>query len=167
MDVTVAIAILAAAVGIGYAMSRASKVRKELNEFADVEKPKRLSKREKRLAQIRAAEPEYIAPTIDDLVTEEIVATGADQIPGGAGLAPAVLLKVYRRDTAVGDDCKPETRQFVVGDGIEPADAGVEDVKLICDSHEPASDVNDTAVENAALEGADGDDTPGIEPEPN
>ena len=105
MDVTVAIAILLAAAGIGYAMSKASKIRKELNEFADVEKPKRLSKREKRLEQIRAGEPEYVPPTIDDLVSEEIVEIGADQIPGGEGLAPAVLLRVYRRDTAPNDDC--------------------------------------------------------------
>ena len=135
MDATVAIAILIAAVGIGYAMSRASKVRKELTEFA-VEKPKRQSKRQKRLEQIRAAEPDYVAPSIDDLVAEEIIDTGADQIPGGEGLAPAVLLKVYRRDTDSGDDCEPADRRFVVAEGIEPADAGIDDVRLLCESHE-------------------------------
>jgi len=112
VDVTVAIAILIAVAGIGYAMSKASKVRKELNEFADVEKPKRLSKREKRLEQIRAGEPEYVPPTIDDLVSEEVVEIGADQIPGGEGLAPAVLLRVYRRDTAPDDDCAPADRRI-------------------------------------------------------
>ena len=149
MDVTIAIAILIAAAGIGYAMSKASKVRKELTEFADIEKPKRMNKREKRLAQIRAAEPEYVAPSIDDLVSEEIIETGADQIPGGEGLAPAVLLRVYRRDTAPDDDCAPADRRFVVADGIELADAGLDDVRLLCTTHETAPPVDGMGVDDA------------------
>ena len=158
MDVTVAIAILLAAAGIGYAMSKASKIRKELNEFADVEKPKRLSKREKRLEQIRAGEPEYVPPTIDDLVSEEIVEIGADQIPGGEGLAPAVLLRVYRRDTAPNDDCAPADRRFVVADGIELGDAGLEDVRLLCMTHETAPPVDGMDVDDAEVNSTDIDD---------
>ena len=58
MNGTVAFAIIIAAVGVGYAMNRASRIRKQLSEIADIETPKRQSKRQKRLEQIRAAEPE-------------------------------------------------------------------------------------------------------------
>jgi hypothetical protein len=133
---SIALAVIIAAIGIGYAMSRITKMRRELPEFAEKEaKPKRQSKREKRLEQIRAAEPVYVAPSIDDLVAAEIADTHVDEIPGGEGLTSAVMLKVFHRDTAVAETCLPGDRRFVIAAGVEPADADVEDVKLICEGH--------------------------------
>jgi hypothetical protein len=138
--VTIAFAILIAAIGIGYAMSRVARIRKELPEFAEKEaKPKRQSKREKRLEQIRAAEPEYVPPSIDDLIAEEIADLGVDKIPGGEGLAPAVLLKAYRRDTHAADTCAPKDRRFVLAGGVAAGDAGVDDVQLVCAEHPDAT----------------------------
>lgn len=136
-----AIAVLIAAVAIGYAMSRVAKIRKELPEIAEKQKrPKRKSKRQKRLEQIRAAEPEYVPPTIEDLVAEEIADLGVDEIPGGDGVAPPVLLKVYKRDTAPDDDCPPAERRYVVANGVDASEAGEQDVRLICvGHHDPGS----------------------------
>ena len=133
---TVALAVLIAAVGIGYALSRVARIRKELPELAEAEKkPKRKSKREKRLEQIRAEEPEYVPPSIDDLIAAEIAETGVKDIPGGEGLPAAVLLKVFRRDTATAETCPPAERRFVLADGVNAAEAGVDDVRLICEGH--------------------------------
>ena len=135
---TIAIAIIIAAIGIGYTMSRMSKIRKEMPELAETaKKPPRVSKRQKRLEQIRAAEPEYIPPSIDDLVAEEIAEIGIDRIPGAEGLAPAVLLRVFRRDTPDTDRCLPERRRFVVANDISPSEVDIEDVRLVCEDHPP------------------------------
>lgn len=142
MDPAIALAMLIAAVGVGFAMSRISKIRKEMPpEMAErMQKPKRMSKREKRLQQIRADEPEYVPPTIDDLVAAEIAETGVDRIPGGEGLPTAVLLKVFRRDTSVAETCPPEDRRFVLAGGVDPNRATVDDVNLVCDSHPSPAD---------------------------
>ena len=96
MSPSLAIAILIAAIGVGFAMSLVAKVRKEMAELTEAEpKPKRQSRSKKRLEQIRAAEPEYVAPSIDDLIVEEVTETGVDRIPGGHGLEVAVRLKVF------------------------------------------------------------------------
>jgi hypothetical protein len=130
--VALALAVLIAAIGIGYAMSRIMKIRKELPEFAE-EKPKRQSKREKRLEQIRSAEPEYTPPSIEDLVAAEIADEGLDDVPGGEDLAPTVKLKVYRRDAPRIDACPPEARRYVIAAGVVPSEAGVDDVHMICE----------------------------------
>ena len=135
-----AIAIVIAAIGIGYAMSRVVKIRKDLPELAEG-KPNRLSKREKRLEQIRAPEPEYVAPSIDDLVAAEIAEAGLDDIAGGQGVAPTVKLKVYRRDAPHIERCPPESRRYVLEADVDPSDAGVDDVRLICEgSPEPSAE---------------------------
>lgn len=149
-DMAIVLAVLIAAFGVGFAMSRVSKIRKELPELAErAQKPKRQSKREKRLEAIRAAEPEWEAPSIEDLVAAEIEETGVDRIPGGEGLATAVLLKVYRRDTTVAETCAPEDRRFVLAAGVDAAVADVDDVKLVCNSHpdtaESSPESSDTA----------------------
>ena len=143
MSPSLAIAILIAAIGVGFAMSRVAKVRKEMAELTEAEpKPKRQSRSKKRLEQIRAAEPEYVAPSIDDLIIEEVTETGVDRIPGGHGLEVAVRLKVFRRDTPATDTCLPERRRFVLNEGVNAADAGLDDVKLVCEDH--ANDEPDT-----------------------
>ena len=150
---SIAIAAIIAAIGIGYAMSRIAKMRRELPDFAEKEaKPKRQSKREKRLEQIRAAEPVYVPPSIEDLVAAEIADTHVDEIPGGEGLSSAVMLKVFRRDTGVAETCLAADRRFVVAPGVDPADADVNDVKLICETHPPETSGSDAGGESAAAE---------------
>ena len=140
-----AFAVVIAAIGIGYAMSRVMKLRNQMAELTEVEKkPKRQSKREKRLEQIRAGEPVYVPPSIDDLIAEEIAETGVDRIRGGEGLAIAIRLKAFRRDTTAAEDCAPEDRRFVVADGIGAADAGLDDVRIICEAHSADGSRNDT-----------------------
>jgi len=136
MDLAVVIAILLAAFGVGWAMSRASKLRKEFPELAD-KKPPRVSKRQKRLEQIRAAEPEFTPPSIEDLIAEEIKDAGIDRIEGAAAIQPTVLLKAYRRDEHLAKDCPGESLRFVVADGVEPEHADIDDVRLECDAPRP------------------------------
>jgi hypothetical protein len=140
-DIAIVLAVVIAAFGVGFAMSRVSKIRKELPELAEQSrKPKRQSKREKRLEAIRAAEPEWEPPSIEDLVAAEIEETGVDRIPGGEGLPTAVLLKVFRRDTTTAETCAPEDRRFVLAAGVHAADAGVDDVRLVCETHTASSE---------------------------
>jgi hypothetical protein len=151
--VEIAIAVLIAAVGIGIAMSRLTKVRKEFPELAEkAEKPKRMTKRQKRLEQIRAAEPEYVPPSIDDLIAEEIADLGIARVAGADDLSPAVALKVYRRDTPDMETCPPEDRRFVVAEGVDAATASVDDVRLVCDEH-PVSGPDPSAPRTAGDDG--------------
>lgn len=132
-SVAVVIAIVLAGIGVGYAMNRASSVRKELADVAE-QKPPRQSKRQRRLEQIRAAEPEFTPPSIEDLIDAEIADAGIDQIQGAAGIPPAVLLKTYRRDEDVARKCPTGKLQFVIAEGVDAAAAEVEDVALRCDA---------------------------------
>ena len=58
MSPSLAIAILIAAIGVGFAMSRVAKVRKEMAELTEAEpKPKRQSRSKKRLEQSEPLNP--------------------------------------------------------------------------------------------------------------
>lgn len=144
MDTAVIIAILIAAVGVGWAMSKASKLRKEFPELAERKQPRK-SKRQRRLEQIRASEPEFTPPSIEDLVAAEISDAGIDQVEGAGGLPPAVMLKVYRRDEEVAQQCPREKLRFIVADGIEPGEATIDDVALTCDVPLPGDSVGDSS----------------------
>ena len=144
MEAPVFIAIIIAAAGIGYAMSRVSKVRKEFPDLA-AKRPPRVSKRQKRLEQIRAHEPEYTPPSLEDLIAADIKEAGIDTIPGASGVPQGVILKVYRRDEPA-IACRHEELRFLVADGVEPGSAGIDDVRLICDvPAEPAKDPSPAA----------------------
>lgn len=72
-------------------------------------------------------------PTLMDLVREEIGDAGIDEIPGHEGLSDPVKLKVFRRDHRVVEQCPHKGYEYVVADGVEPADAGDDDVNLYCE----------------------------------
>lgn len=70
-------------------------------------------------------------PDILELVRQEVVELGLDQLEGAEGIDPSVLLQVYRRDE---DNCEEgATKRFVVADGVDPANADPDTVSLSCD----------------------------------
>jgi len=125
-------------------MSRVAKLRKEFPELAE-KKPTRQNRREKRLEQIRAAEPTYVAPTLDDLIAAETA--------GGAGLPPGVMLKVYKRDIDAAKACPHEKLRFVVAEGVQAEAADFDDVRLACDA--PAAETERSGEASAQTEGTE------------
>jgi hypothetical protein len=130
---------------IAFLFWRSMRSRKELSEHVE-EAPKKLSKRERKLEEIRSAEPERVIPTIDDLVAQELDETGVNEITNHEGLADPVKLKVYHRDIGSHSDCDRETLSFLAY-GIEAADATIEGVKLVCDGEHDSTGDEELAAE--------------------
>ena len=86
-------------------------------------------KRERMMAKL---EPLPEIPTVMDLVREEVAETGVDQIPGHEGLSGPVMLKVFKRDHEVVEQCTHDAYGFVIADGVSAEDAVEEDVELSC-----------------------------------
>ena len=122
------------------------------SELAPEDKPQKMSKREKKLAEIRANEPDVAIPTLDELVREELEETGVNEIAGHDGLTDPVKLKVYHRDIGSLGDCPRDHMTFVLAYGISAEEATENDVRLVC-GEEPVSEV---AADHA--DGADGRD---------
>lgn len=89
----------------------------------------RPSRRQLRILASLPPDPEL--PTIDDLVREEADALGLLDVPGPAGIALHVRLKVWKRDHDSAG-CPGGSWAYAVREGVVPADAGVEDVTLVC-----------------------------------
>jgi hypothetical protein len=81
--------------------------------------------------------PDPTLPTIEDLIAEELEETGAGRIAGAAVLPPPVALKVFRRDTLGVEGVPFEQLRFVVDDGVEPATATPDQVRLVADADRP------------------------------
>ncbi|MCP3998354.1 MAG: hypothetical protein GY722_25315 [bacterium] len=90
--------------------------------------PASASKRQRRILSTLEPDPEI--PTLMDLVREEVADLGLEDIPGATGLSRPVMLKAFRRDALA--DCSHDTREFVVTDGVDPANALEADVELVC-----------------------------------
>ena len=101
--------------------------RSELPEEANPV-PATASKRQKRI--LAKLEPEPQLPTLKELVRQEIADLGLEDVPGAAGLAGPVMLKVYRRDHD--ETCTHDTHEFLVAEGVNPADAQDNDVHFRC-----------------------------------
>lgn len=84
-------------------------------------------------AFLATLDPAPERPTIEQLVAEELAEVGADRIPGAEGVAAHVRLRVYRRDGPALTGCADELLRFVVTEGIDPARAVEEDVRLVCE----------------------------------
>lgn len=98
------------------------------------EPPPRMSRREKKLAQLEAFDDDIPPrPTIQELVAEEIRDTGADRIPGSEGIESPVLLKVWHRDEHVRTGCAAGALRYVVREGVTVSAATEADVMLVCD----------------------------------
>ena len=90
----------------------------------------RPSKRQQRILAVLPPDPPR--PTIEDLVREEAEALGVPHIPGGAEIALHVRLKVWKRDHDP-DGCHGGRWVFRIRAGVAPADAGADDVSLVCE----------------------------------
>jgi hypothetical protein len=108
----------------------------------------RASGRKKRMARedLKREQEQVGHFDILELVRQELDETGAGDVPGGDGVDPTVLLRVWRRDQAVRDDCSGGLR-FVIADGVAPADAEVDVVKLVCDDQGTEAEKNETDTE--------------------
>lgn len=113
--------ILIIVVGIGvsllvvmFLLSRMGRNRKQ-EAIADLEREREATK----------------APDIIELIREEISDLGIDDIDGGDGIDPSILLQVYRRDVVNCED--GATRRFVLAEGVDAADADLDSLTLNCD----------------------------------
>lgn len=132
MEVVLGLIVVAIVLGIAFWRSRSQ--RKALESELGVEAPQKMSKREKKLAEIRANDPDPVIPSFEELVAQELADTGVNEIDGHDGLADPVKLKVYHRDIDNLGDCPRESLQFRLSYGIEADAATEDDVRLICSS---------------------------------
>ena len=122
---------LAAVIAVGaliFAFSFAGRARKA--QGVDDPPKKRLSKREKKLEQLRQYDPLPEPKAILDIVREEAEDLGVNDVPGGEGLEIPVKLKVWHRDEAIREACDGDVRYEVAAD-VPPAEATVDDVRLV------------------------------------
>jgi hypothetical protein len=99
-------------------------------------KKRRMTRREKILASL---EPDPEIPTVIDLMHEEARDTGVNEIPGGEQLEVPVKLKVWHRDGGPHFECPRSSMRFEIAEGVDPEQATVEDVRLVCREAHPAS----------------------------
>ena len=96
--------------------------------------PRRGPRPTKKQRQILATlPPDPPLPTIEELVAEELEETGAGRIAGAEALPPPVALKVFRRDSPGLEGVPSEQLRFVVDDGVDPAAATLDQVRLVAD----------------------------------
>jgi hypothetical protein len=131
--VEIVLGLVVVVVVLGAAFGRSVMQRRKMEAELGIEPEKRMSKREKKLAEIRANDPDPVIPTLQELVTQELSETGVNDIGGSAGLADPVKLKVYHRDFP-NLDCPREALHFRLSYGIEAEAATVDDVRLVCDA---------------------------------
>ncbi len=127
----IAIAVIIAVGVLVYVFSRLQQRTRALGG-PDQETPQpRKSRRQRKLEQLREADPLPEPKPIHDIMMEEAADLGIDRIPGGDGIDMPIRLKVFRRDEAVRTGCAGELR-YEVATGVDPADATVDDVRLVC-----------------------------------
>lgn len=71
-------------------------------------------------------------PTIQDLVDEEAVATGVNEIPGGEDLNVSLKLRVFWRDEIVRKGCEDGQLEFRIDDNVNLDEVRTDDVRLVC-----------------------------------
>jgi hypothetical protein len=128
--VIVAIALLGSLVLAGVLITRARSHAKPEPIEGKPAIPASASRRQRRI--LDKLEPIPQIPTLMDLVNEEIAELGLRDLPGSEGISGPVLLKVYRRDELVHEQCPHGTYQYVVADGVASDEAVDDDVRLYC-----------------------------------
>jgi len=93
-------------------------------------KPRNLSRRQQRV--VATLEPMKDAPSIEALVEAEAADTGVNEIRGGEGLDVSLKLRVFWRDEVVRQGCEDGSLEFRVEEGVDPASAETDDVRLVC-----------------------------------
>jgi hypothetical protein len=96
---------------------------------------RRQSERKKEAIEDLQREKEALAPlSIQALAEEEAADLGLDLIQGAEGIPPVILLKVWKRDSGVVEQCQSnDLLRYQVKVGIDPALATEPDVNLVCD----------------------------------
>ena len=119
----------------------------------EIEKPRIGSKRQQKMAA--SFEPPKETPTIEELVAQEAVDTGVNEIPGGDELDVSLKLRVYWRDEVVRRGCTDGTLEFRLAEGVSPSEAETEDVRLVCVRATGESATPDPAAETVGSEEQD------------
>lgn len=144
MELILPVFIIAAA--LIFAFGRMSRTR--ANHPPEVERPRRQTRRERKLEAWRTANPDPDLPTMFDLMIQEADELGVNDIPGGEGLEVPVKLKVWRRDEAVRTGCETGVR-FQILAGVDPQTATEDHVQLVCDDGAAATGESTEAPERA------------------
>ncbi len=130
MEVVLALLV---GIGLGWLLGRRSATSDEPG--ASSPRSPRPTKKQRQI--LATLPPDPPLPTIEDLVAEELEETGAGRIAGAAALQPPVALKVFRRDTPGLEGVPSEHLRFLVDDGVDPAAATLDQVRLVADADEP------------------------------
>jgi hypothetical protein len=132
--VEAAVPIVLLLVAVGLAALLLTRQRSRLRP-TDLEPEKEVllkaSRRQRRVLEKLDPLPEI--PSIMDLMRQEIAETGVEEIPGHEGIPGPVMLKVFRRDQLTRERCTHDAFEFVIQDGIEPAAATEDNVRLFCE----------------------------------
>lgn len=88
--------------------------------------------RRRELKQQLAATEERPPIDIHALVREEVADLGIERVPGSDGVDLAVLLRVWRRDEAIHQQCTEGIVHYQVRPGTEPGAAHDDDVRMVC-----------------------------------
>jgi hypothetical protein len=115
--IIVAIALLIAFVVTGVVLGRQTSNRKK-----------------EAIESLKAEKAALRSVSILDLAREEIEELGLDRIPGTEDLATDVILKVWKDAGQEIRDCDRSELRYVIADGIDPHQASVRDVRIVCDS---------------------------------
>ena len=152
----IALAVIIAVGVLLYVFTRLTRAR---SVAEPEEKEPRKSRRQQKLDRLLEMNPMPEPRSMFDLMMEEATELGIEEIPGGDDLEMPVRLKVFHRDEGVRATCRGQIR-YVVADGVDPALATVDEVRLVCDEEAPV----------AAAEHADGteeqDDAPTASEDP-
>lgn len=101
-------------------------------EYVPPDTQRKLTRAQRRIEEFRASVPPPPVASIEELAQAEAEDLGLPGLPGAEGLAATVLLPVWRRDEDVRERCSGQIG-YAIADGVSPADATPEDVRLVCD----------------------------------
>lgn len=123
MELVIALAV---GVGIGWLLGHRRAPGEPGREAAPV--GRRPTRKQRQI--LATLPPDPRPPTIEELVAEELEATGAAEVPGAERLPPEVALKVFTRDRPVLGAVPVDRLRFVVDAGVAAAEATADQVRL-------------------------------------
>lgn len=91
-----------------------------------------LTRAQRRVEELRRSLPPIDTPSVEDIARSEAEDLGLNDIPGNEGLSLQVKLVVWHRDEDLATRCGDGLR-YQIAEGVDPADAGADDVSLVCD----------------------------------
>jgi hypothetical protein len=131
-DIFIVIAALFASMILaGVLLTRARSHAKPESSETEPEAPASASRRQRRILKTMTPNPQI--PTLMDLVRQEIAELGIEDIPGHEDIAGPVLLKVFRRDHELLEQCPHGTCGYVVAEGVRRDEADEQQVRLFCE----------------------------------